>query len=145
MSHYGHIQARLILLLIGVVSVVAAVPGKDRVRVTFTHDVSINNHVLPPGMYTIQEMSGKTNDNILEIRGDKGQSFETSVSTLDTVDKQVPNETKVILKRVNGTYYLDKIWIQGRVRGYQVLLPDQIRKATEDGQPEEVSGTLEAR
>jgi hypothetical protein len=127
------------------VSVLAGVPVKDRVRVTFTHDVCVNNHVLPPDTYTIQQISGKADNNILTIRSDNGQSFETSVSTVDTVDKQVPTQTKVILKRVSGSYYLDKIWIQGRVRGYEVLLPDRIRQAIDDGPPEEVSGKLEMR
>jgi hypothetical protein len=119
-------------------------PGHVKVKVQFTHKVHVNNDVLPPGKYTIESMCGKeSSNNILKIYTDHGQTFETSASTIDVLNRDTADKTKVVLERLGNDYYLDKMWIAGRNYGYQVILPETVRNRINDMHPEEIEGTSE--
>lgn len=130
-----------LLLFVAAVSAFALAAGRDKVKVQFEHPVHVNNQVLPPGHYTIEEMGGKeNNNNILEIYTDGGQKFETSFMTIDAMKRNPPpKETKVVLERIGHDYYLDKIWIKGKQFGYQVPLSEQAKSQTNNMHPEEVT------
>ena len=56
------------VLFVTAVSAFALAAGRDKVKVQFEHAVRVNNQVLPPGHYTIEELAGKENNNsVLEI------------------------------------------------------------------------------
>jgi hypothetical protein len=133
-----------VLFLATTVSAFAWAAGRDKVKVQFDHEVHVNNSVLPPGHYTIQEMSGKeNNNNVLQIYTDQGQKFETSFMTIDAVQKNPPpKQTKVVLERIGNDYYLDKIWIEGKRYGYQVPLSEQAQSHKSDMHPEEIAAIL---
>lgn len=132
------------LLLAMTISTVAWAVGRDKVKVQFSHEVHVNNDVLPPGQYTIEEMSGKEqNNNVLQIYSDQGQKFETSVMTIDAVKKNPPpKETKVVLERIGSDYYLDKVWIEGKRYGYQVPLSQEAQNHKSEMHPEVITAIL---
>lgn len=130
-----------VLLFAVTVSAFAWAAGRDKVKVQFDHAVHVNNQVLPPGHYTIEEMSGKeSNNNVLEIYTDGGQKFETSFMTIDARKRNPPpKQTKVVLERIGNDYYLDKIWIEGKQYGYVVPLSEQAKTHSSDMHPEEIT------
>src|SRR5689334_3530217 len=86
-------------------------PLHDRVKVQFSHSVHVNDTVLSPGRYVIQEMRGKANNNnVLEIYGNDGQKLATTTMTVDTFKRNPPRETEVVLERLGNDYYLHKVW-----------------------------------
>jgi hypothetical protein len=52
---------------------------------------------------------------------------ETSVMTIDTMDKKAPEDTKVVLQQIGDDYYFDKVWIQGKNYGYEFVFPESVR------------------
>jgi len=144
MKPHTILKGLVVLLFIATVSAFAWAIARDKVKVQFEHEVHVNNQVLPPGHYTIEEMSGKENNsNVLQIFTDDGQKFETSFMTIDAVKKNPPpKQTKVVLQRIGNDYYLDKIWIEGKRYGYQVPLSEQAQSHKSDMHPEEVTAIL---
>ncbi len=134
----------VLALLITTMSAFAWAIGRDKVKVQFDHEVHVKDKVLPPGHYTIEEMTGKeSNNNVLEIYTDHGQKFETSFMTIDALKRNpAPKQTKVVLEKIGNDYYLDKIWIQGKQYGYQVPLSDQAQSHKSEMHPEEVTAIL---
>ena len=144
MKHQTILRNMALALFVTAVSAFALAAGRDKVKVQFEHPVHVNNQVLPPGHYTIEEMGGKeNNNNVLEIYTDGGQKFETSFMTIDAMKRNPsPKETKVVLERIGNDYYLDKIWMKGRQFGYQVPLSEQAKSQTNSMHPEEVTAIL---
>ena len=144
MKSHTLLKGLMVFLFVTTVSAFAWTAGRDKVKVIFDHEVHVNNQVLPPGHYTIQEMSGKeNNNNVLEIYTDHGQKFETSFMTIDALKRNpAPKQTKVVLERIGNDYYLDKIWIEGKQYGYQVPLSEQAKSHKTDMHPEEVTAIL---
>ena len=140
---------RLAFLIAGIsifsVGAFAFIGAHDKVKVTFDHPVYVQGDKLAPGKYTIETMEDKeSNNNVLEVYGKNNQKFKTTFTTIDA--KKVNNgadTTHVTLVNVGGEYFLDKIFIQGRINGYQVLLPDKIQSAVSSGssKSEDLAGT----
>ncbi|HEY6987372.1 MAG TPA: hypothetical protein VH369_03250 [Bryobacteraceae bacterium] len=139
-------QLGLSLAAVALLSVATlfAVNSRDTMFVHFTHPVHVQGDVLAPGQYTIETMSGaEANNNVLEVYGKNNRHFKTTFTTIG--DKKIggADTTHVTLLKIGGNYYLDKIFIQGRVHGYQVLLPEDIRNAAQNAQSEDLTATLQ--
>jgi hypothetical protein len=63
----------------------------------------------------------------LLIQGN-GTEIVTDASTMDIIDKPAAPKTEVVLAKAGNDYYLDKIWIQGRTTGWQVMLPNNFNR-----------------
>ena len=59
MKHQTILRNMALALFVTAVSAFALSAGRDKVKVQFEHPVHVNNQVLPPGHYTIEEMGGK--------------------------------------------------------------------------------------
>ena len=146
MKFHAILKGLVVLFAVTTLSVFAWALGRDKVKVQFDHAVHVNNQVIPPGHYTIEDMSGKeSNNNILEIYTDHGQKFETSFMTIDALKRNPPPKgTKVVLERIGNDYYLHKIWIEGKQYGYQVPLSQQAQNHKSEMRAEEVAATRDA-
>ncbi len=109
-------------------------PGKaqgplwDVVHVNLPYTVTVGDHTLQPGEYTIQQLRDQGgNSRVLLIYSDSGMKFETSAMTIPAVDPSTPEDTRVLLHHVGPDYYFDKIWIQGKNYGYEFPLPSSVR------------------
>ena len=103
-------------------------PMYDTVTVDLPYEVRIQDKVLPPGEYTIQEQRSAADTGVLHIYSDQGMDFEATALTIDTVDKDTADDTKVVLQRIGDDHYFDKVWIQGKNYGYEFVLPDSVRE-----------------
>lgn len=117
---------------------------RDKMKVDFTHPVHVQGDTLAPGKYTIEAMRGKeANDNVLEVYGKNNQKFKTSFTTIDAKKMGGADTTHATLLKVGGEYYLDKLFINGRTYGYQVLLPSDIQSQASTGESEDLPATSE--
>jgi len=118
-------------------------PSDDKVLVNLPYQVTIEDKILQPGDYTIEEGHGAgVRDYILRIYGDNGMKLTTAVTTIPTLDGTTPSQTSLLLDRDGKDFYIDKIWIEGKDYGYQFRMPE-ILKARER-EPQE-STSLPAR
>lgn len=139
-------QLGLSLVTVALLSVATlfAVNARDTMFVHFTHPVHVQGDVLMPGQYTIETMSGaESNNNVLEVYGKNNRHFKTTFTTIDAKKMGGAATTHVSLLKIGGDYYLDKIFIGGMVHGYQVLLPEDIRNAAQNGQSEDLKARLQ--
>src|SRR5262249_33758343 len=87
----------------------------------------VQDKVLPPGPYTIEEHRGASKTNVVHIFSDGGMRLEATVQTIPAMKNRTPSDTSVILNRFGDRYYIDKVWIQGKDYGYQFREPESIR------------------
>src|SRR5207237_1969868 len=116
-----------ILLLGGFAIVRAQGPMYDRVIVNLPYPISVQDRILQPGPYTIEEDRSQTKNHILHIYSDNGMKLETTVQTIPTLDNRTPSQTTVVLNRYGNDYCFDKVWIQGKDYGYQFRVPESVR------------------
>src|SRR5262245_12692442 len=95
----------------------------DRVIVNLPYPVSLQDRMLSPGPYTIEENPSQSKNNVLHIFSDNGMKLEATVQTIPALDNRTPANTTVVLERHGNDYYLDKVWIQGKNYGYQFRIP----------------------
>ena len=139
-------QLGLSLAAVALLSVATlfAVNSRDKMFVHFTHPVHVQGDILAPGSYTIGTMGGaESNNNVLEVYGKNNVHFKTSFTTVDAKKLGGADTTHVSLLKIGNDYYLDKIFIQGHVYGYQVLLPEYIRDAAKNAPSESLAATLQ--
>jgi hypothetical protein len=98
----------------------------DGIKVTLPEPVTVGDVVLDPGEYEIRRASSVT-DQVLRIFSNDKLRYQTNVLTIPALDKDTPEETKVILHHIGDKYYFDKIWMQGKDYGYEFVLPDKVR------------------
>jgi len=96
----------------------------DGIKVDLPYRVTIGDTVLEPGEYEIRRAS-QNQDQILRIFSNDKMRYETHVITVPALDKDTPEETKVVLHHIGDDYYFDKIWIQGKDYGYEFVLPER--------------------
>ncbi len=114
-------------------------PLWDVVHVNLPYTVTIGDHTLQPGEYTIQQLRDPGGaSRVLLIYSDNGMKFETSAMTIPALDPNTARDTKVVLHHFGPDYYFDKIWIQGKDYGYEFPLPNSV-KAREKERMEPVS------
>lgn len=126
----------------------AASEMQPRVNVDFSHPVNIGTKVIPPGQYQLVQLPGKTDKRQFDVVTPKGEHLGMTglaSSILDTgagSPPETPSATHVVLKKINGNYYLSQIWIKGRHRGWQFLLPSNVQQQANNASSENVTGTL---
>jgi hypothetical protein len=110
------------------------IPGKaqgplwDVVHVNLPYTVTVGDHTLQPGDYTIQQLRDEGgNSRVLLVYSENGMKFETSAMTIPTLDPNTARDTKVVLHHIGPDYYFDKIWIQGKDYGYEFPLPATVK------------------
>ncbi len=103
-------------------------PLWDIVHVNLPYTVTVGDHTLQPGEYTIQQLRDQGgNSRVLLIYSDNGMKFETSAMTIPALDPNTARDTKVLLHHVGPDYYFDKVWIQGKDYGYEFPLPASVK------------------
>ena len=105
----------------------SAQPLYDRVHVSMPYTTTVGQETLPPGDYTIQQQRSD-GSNVLYIYNGDGMKFITSVMTNKALDPNTARRTEIVLHHLGDNYYYDKIWIQGKDYGYQIPLPDSVRR-----------------
>jgi hypothetical protein len=98
----------------------------DGVKVTLPESVTVGDVVLDPGEYEIRRASTAT-DQVLRIFSNDKLRYQTNVLTIPVLDKDTPEQTRVILHHIGDKYYFDKIWMEGKDYGYEFVLPDRVR------------------
>ncbi|MGI8637729.1 MAG: hypothetical protein ACR2KZ_20200 [Segetibacter sp.] len=140
------VSQKTILSLVAAVTMLSAAAFalgnyRDKMKVTFTHPVQVQGDTLAPGKYTIEAMGGKMSENnVLDVYGKNNQKFETSFTTIDAKKMGGADTTHATLLKVDGKYYLNKLFIKGRTYGYQVLLPSNVQSQANTGESEDVAG-----
>lgn len=127
-----------------VTGVAFALNGHDKLQVQFSHPVHVQGDTLPPGTYTIETMSGMVagNNNIMQVYGANNMNFKTSFTTFNAKKMHVAKNTHVTLLNIGGQYYLDKVFFQGHLYGYQVVLSKDIQSKASSAQSNDVDGTI---
>jgi len=118
-------------------------PMYDRVNVSLPYAVTIGDRTLQPGDYVIQQLRDQGgNSRVLLIYSDNGMKFETSAMTIPALERNTPENTKVVLHHFGNDYYFDKVWIQGKDYGYEFPVPDSVKsRERERMQPLSVAAT----
>jgi hypothetical protein len=98
----------------------------DGVRVKLPYPVTIGDVVLDPGEYEIRRPS-PTNEQILRFFSNDKLRYQTAAQTIPTEDEKAAEKTRVLLHHIGGSYYLDKIWMEGRNYGFEFQLPEKVR------------------
>lgn len=115
------------------------------VDVHFSHPVDIGTTTVPAGNYQFIQVQGRANQPEFDVRTMQGKSEGLTYIGSRIVDTStppaVPNKTDVVLKKVDGQSYLWEVWIQGRHRGWQFPLPQDVRQKGNGAPVEHVSGT----
>ena len=97
-------------------------PAGDTVTVTFDRAVQVGSHTLPPGEYTIRQVTSASNPRVLEFTTNHGTQLQATVTAIPIMQNSAPSETKIILDddTANGTIRLSRIWVQGKNYGYEI-------------------------
>ena len=114
----------------------------DGVRVTLPYPVTIDDVVLEPGEYEIRRPS-TTSDQVLSFYNKDKLRYQTVALSVPAAEERPPEETKVILHHIGDSYYIDKIWIEGRTYGSEFPLPERARALQKElaAAPAESSGS----
>ncbi|HEX3744699.1 MAG TPA: hypothetical protein VHW09_12240 [Bryobacteraceae bacterium] len=105
-----------------------AQPMWDQVKVHLPYSVTLGDKTIPPGDYLIKQLeSADGNSPVLLIYGKNGMKFQTSAMTVHDAKTDPARKTDVTLHHIGDNYYLDKIWIAGKMNGYEIPLPRSVR------------------
>jgi len=126
-------------------------PLNPKIRVHFTHPVIVNSQTLSPGTYVLQEVRGPGVPPVFRVTDAQGTNLTlTGVAIHARVPQSASDytppaatDTEVVLQKIGGQYYLDKIWIQGRTRGWDFEIPDSVKSQASNMQQEIVNGSYE--
>jgi len=127
-----------------------AMPGwaaatRPKVDVHFAHPVDIGTTTIAAGDYQFIQLQGRPNQPQFDVRTMQGKSEGLTYVGSRVADSgspaTSPNKTDVVLKNIDGQYYLWQIWIQGRHRGWQFPLPQNVREKENAAPVEHISGT----
>jgi len=115
---------QLLVLTAGVC--LAAIGGfaqmSDMVKVTLPRGAMVGTVTLPAGEYTIRDLTDDgSSASVLQIRSTTGKMVVAEAMRISEPDNKRADRTEVILQRESGKYQMDKVWLQGRDYGYQLL------------------------
>jgi hypothetical protein len=125
-------------------------PMYPRVEVDFQHPVNVGqNTTLQPGHYIFQQVRGTSTVPVFRVVKPNGENVTLtavgmSARVPQSTSSQYPpaaNSTDVVLQKIGSTYYLDKIWVQGRSRGWAFDIPESAKSQASQMQQETVAGT----
>jgi len=94
----------------------------DMVKVTLPRGAMVGRVTLPAGEYTIRDLTDDgSSASVLQIRSTTGKMVVAEAMRISEPDNKRADRTEVILQRESGKYQMDKVWLQGRDYGYQLL------------------------
>jgi hypothetical protein len=77
---------------------------------------------LPAGEYTIRDLTdGGSSSSVLQIQPEKGKAITAVVMRISEPNNKRADHTQVVLQHSGDTYQMDKIWLEGRDYGYELL------------------------
>ena len=122
-----------------------------KVKVDFNHPVNVGTETLPAGHYTFQQVRGKSDIPVFTVTKPDGTNITLTAVAISarapmsasSTTPPAAQQTDVVLQKINGTYYLDKIWIAGRTRGWAFDIPESVKSQTHAMQQETVNGSYE--
>ena len=122
------------LLFCGIGATIGSAQGPmfDRANVNIPYTITLGDITLPPGNYTIQELSSNQKQRVLLIYGQHGKKYKASVLTIPTLDNQTPDETKLMLHHYGNDYYFDRLWIAGKNYGYKFVTPENLQQRQQE-------------
>jgi hypothetical protein len=95
-------------------------PASDTVIMKLDAEAMVGSHSLPPGEYTIRQISSASNPRILEFTRDRGTRLVATVAAFPVMQNNPPTETKVDFdENPGGTPHIRRIWVQGKTYGYE--------------------------
>jgi hypothetical protein len=125
-------------------------PMRDRIEVDFSHPVMIGTQELPAGHYTFVHMVDKSPQPIFRVVNAQGTNVAmTPIAVKTTVKNGVgtpatPSRSDIVLEKVGGQYYLHKILVAGRHRGWEFSLPQGVQSQMSQAQEEHVTGSYQS-
>ena len=102
-----------------------------RIEVNFQHPVIVNSETLAHGQYVFEQVQSKGNVpvfRVIDVRGNNltltsiaftARALRATFSYL----QPAATGTEVVLDEIGGKYYLHRIWIKGRTRGWEFQIP----------------------
>jgi hypothetical protein len=93
----------------------------NKITVTLPSAVKVGDVTIPAGGLTLEGNSLTDDYPVITLRSENGMAVQALVLRLSTPHGQTAGQTKVALRRVDDTFYLDKIWVAGQDVGFQVL------------------------
>ena|SRR5579864_7810003 len=100
----------------------AAAQMVDIVKVTLPHGAMVGTITLPAGDYTIRDLTdGGSSSSVLQIQPEKGSGVTAVVTRISEPNNKRADHTLVVLQHSGDTYQLDKIWLEGRDYGYELV------------------------
>jgi hypothetical protein len=100
----------------------------DRVVVDLPNDTYVNEQVLPAGHYEFRQVrDSAASSHIMLVQQNGGTRFDAAAITIPALNNNTPDATRVIVRRIGPSYYLDKIWVAGKDYGYQFVLPERAK------------------
>jgi Predicted membrane protein len=103
-------------------------PMYDKVTVSLPYPVTVNGTILQPGDYVIRQHEDQSGSRVLHFFTNEGMKLETTAMAIPTLDNRTPEHTKLVLDHEGDTYFLHKIWVQGKNYGYEFPIPSDIRR-----------------
>lgn len=92
----------------------------NRLKFETSFDFNIKNQKFPAGKYTIERLN-PVDPRILILRGENGEM--SHILFTNPIDREESAATsQIIFKHNDEGYYLTKIWVDGELNGYGVLL-----------------------
>ncbi len=113
------------VLGLGVAILPASAAGVDVVNVRLDISTSIGKTVLPPGEYVVRAIQESGNSAVLEFMSANGHSVNAVVREIPVAGGEDATHSSVILRSEEGTYQVDKIWMEGKDYGYQLITADR--------------------
>ena len=109
-------------VFLGIGTSPAAAQMVDIIRVTLPHGATVGTTTLPAGDYTIRDLTDRGSSSaVFQILSEKGSSVTAVVMRISEPNNKRADHTQVILQHSGNTYQMDKIWLEGRDYGYELL------------------------
>lgn len=94
----------------------------DTLSVKLPYAASVGNTTLPAGQYMVRDLKDDGNESILEFTPAKGASVNVIMMQIATPNEKPAEHTQVVLRSEgNNKYQLDKIFLEGRDYGFELL------------------------
>ena len=121
-----------------------------RIKADFQHPVVINSETFPPGHYVFQQVRGPGEIPVFHVTNSQGKKCDPN---LDCDQSSGATErirlfatsgadTEVVLQKIGGKYYLHKS-VQGRTRGWEFEIPDNVKGQIAEMNEESVPGSYD--
>jgi len=91
------------------------------IKVTLPYAATVGATNLPAGDYTISEIKEPGGSQILLFRSSNGLSVNALAMPITDEHARTGQNTEVVLHQVGGKYEVEKVWIGGEDRGYELL------------------------